>query len=141
VIVLDTNVVSEAIRPKPQLAVRDWLDAQPAEILFICAPVLAEIRFGIERLEDGANRQRLLAAANRLQGEIFLNRILPFDTAAAAIYGRFAAQRQARGKPIGVMDCMIASIALAHGAAVATRDSHGFADLGLNMINPFEIEP
>jgi predicted nucleic acid-binding protein len=140
VIVLDTNVVSEAIRPKPHLAVRDWLDAQPAEILFICAPVVAEFRFGIERLEDGANRQRLLAAANQLES-IFLNRILPFDTAAAAIYGRIAAQRHARGKPIGVMDCMIASIALAHGAAVATRDSYGFTDLGLNMINPFEIEP
>jgi predicted nucleic acid-binding protein len=139
VIILDTNVVSEGIRPKAHLAVKHWLDAQPPDTLYICAPVLAEIRFGIERLEDGVNRKRLLAAAERLQSETFANRILPFDAAAAVVYARVAAQRQARGKPISIMDCMIASIALAHGAAVATRDSYGFSDVGVTLLNPFEV--
>lgn len=137
-IILDTNVVSEGFRPKPQFAVRDWIDAQPTDTLFICAPVLAEIRFGIERLSPGAQRQRLSDAADRLERETFLDRILVFDSAAANIYGRLSAQRHAAGKPIGVMDCMIAAIALTHGAAVATRDRYGFEGLGLTVLDPFE---
>ncbi|HEY0329002.1 MAG TPA: type II toxin-antitoxin system VapC family toxin [Rhodopseudomonas sp.] len=138
-IILDTNVVSEALRPKPNLGVRDWLDTQPADALFICAPVLAEIRFGIERLDAGVQRQKLLASAARLESVTFFDHILPFDAVAATIYGRIAAQRQSAGRPIGVMDCMIAAIALAHQAAVATRDRYGFDGVGLTVINPFEI--
>jgi predicted nucleic acid-binding protein len=138
VIILDTNVVSEGLRPRPQLKVRDWINAQPAETLFICAPVLAEIRFGIERLSAGVQRQRLADAAERMERSTFVNRILAFDAAAANVYGRISAQRYASGRPIGVVDCMIASIALTHGAAVATRDMHGFDGVGLLVINPFE---
>ncbi len=138
---LDTNVLSELRRPRPDRKVLAFIAAQPIERLYVSAVTFAEIRFGIERLEDSAHRQRLLLSADRLQSETFFNRILPFDTAAALVYGRITAQRQARGRPIGIIDCMIASIAIAHGAAVASRDSYGFADLGLTIINPFNPEP
>jgi hypothetical protein len=141
VIVLDTNVLSEGLRPKGNLAVRSWLNAQDADSLFICAPVLAEIRFGVERLSDGPHRERLRESAERLENETFRNRILPFDAAAATVYARITAMRHARGKPIGIMDGLIAAIALSQSAAVATRDHYGFADLDLTVINPFDYTP
>lgn len=140
-ILLDTNVVSEAIRPKSHQAVRKWLNTQPPAVLFICAPVLAEIRFGIERLGAGPRRERLEAVADRLENEMFRGRIFPFDVSAATIYARLMAQRQSRGKSIGIIDCMIAAIALAQRADIATRDQYGFADLGLTVINPFDFKP
>jgi toxin FitB len=115
------------------------MDAQPPDTLFICAPVLAEIRFGIARLEPGGRRDRLVAGADRLENDQYRGRILPFDAAAASAYGRLAAERERIGKPIGRMDGFIAAIAVAHGASVATRDTYGFSDFGLIVINPFEF--
>lgn len=138
-IILDTNVISESFRPNPNIIVRDWFNAQILENLFICSPVLAEIRFGIERLALGAQRRWLSQEADRLENHRFSGRILPFDSSAASIYGRIAADRERMGHPIGVADCMIASIALQNGAAVATRDSGGFAIPELTVINPFEF--
>lgn len=140
-IILDTNVVSEGFRPKPHIAVRLWMDAQPPDMLFLCAPVLAEIRFGIARLEPGAQQDRLRAGADKLENDQYRGRVLPFDAAAASAYGRLAAERQRIGKPIGHMDGFIAAIAVAHGAAVATRDTYGFSNFGLTIINPFAFKP
>jgi predicted nucleic acid-binding protein len=141
VIILDTNVISEGFRAKPHIAVQLWMDAQSHETLFICAPVLAEIRFGIARLEPGAQQDRLRAGADKLEADQYRGRILPFDAAAASIYGRLAAARERIGKPIGHMDGFIAAIAVANDAAIATRDSYGFSDFGLTIINPFEFKP
>jgi predicted nucleic acid-binding protein len=141
VIILDTNVVSQGFRAKPHMAVRLWMDAQPPDTLFLCAPVLAEIRFGIARLEPGPQQDRLRAGADRLEHDQYRGRVLPFDAAAASVYGRLAAERQRIGKPVGRMDSFIAAIAVAHGAAVATRDTYGFSDFGLTIINPFEFRP
>jgi predicted nucleic acid-binding protein len=141
VIILDTNVVSQGFRAKPHMAVRLWMDAQPPDTLFICAPVLAEIRFGIARLEQGTQQDRLRAGADKLENDQYRGRVLPFDAAAASVYGRLAAERQRISKPVGRMDGFIAAIAVAHGAGVATRDTYGFSDFGLTIIDPFEFRP
>lgn len=137
-ILLDTNVISDSTQPAPNLAVRAWLDAQPATLLFLCTPVLAELRFGVERLADGARKKRLRAAADQIENDLYRDRILSFDASAASQYGRLAAARERMGRRMGQMDAFIAAIALAHRAALATRDTEGFADLGLELINPFE---
>ncbi|CAN5442378.1 hypothetical protein BH11PSE4_BH11PSE4_40650 [soil metagenome] len=92
-------------------------------------------------MNDGARKNVLSAAADRLENDLYSRRILTFDVFAASAYGRIAAARQRSGKPIGHFDGMIAAIALAYGASVATRDTYGFAGVGLNVINPFEFTP
>ena len=139
-IILDTNVVSEGFRARPNVAVRNWLDAQMDDDLYLCAPVMAEIRYGIARLDSGEQQERLRAIADKFEDDLYRGRILPFDTSAASIYGRIAAERRRKGKPVGPMDGMIAAIAIARGAAVATRDSYGFSDLDLTIIDPFEFQ-
>ena len=136
-IILDTNVVSETLRPVPSDAVRAWLDAQDDEALFLCAPVLAEMRFGVERLAVGAKQRWLREEVDRLEHQEFSRRVLPFDAAAAAIYGRIVAVRQRSGRPLGVIDGMIAAIAIQHNAVVATRDTRDFALPDLTVVDPF----
>lgn len=138
-IVLDTNVVSEIYRPRPSGPVIAWLDAQPRTSLYLCTPVLAELRFGVELLEQSMRKDRLRATIDRLENEIYRDRILVFDAASAVEYGRLAASRQRAGRPIEQMDALIAAIALINGATLATRNDKDFADLGLDVFNPFEI--
>jgi hypothetical protein len=133
---LDTNVVSETMRPDPSANVRVWLDAQASEELFLCVPVLAELHYGIEGLPMGARRRRLERAVQRVQ-EAFADRILPLDHAAAREYGKIVAQRDRIGRATGTMDGLIAAIAKVHGATIATRDVHGFDDVGLDVVDPF----
>jgi predicted nucleic acid-binding protein len=137
-IVLDTNVISEAFRIAPSPIVRSWLDAQKPTDLFLCAPVLAELRYGIERLAVGARRAGLEQMLPRIESELFESRILPFDRAAAYEFGRIQARRVTLGRPMSTMDALIAAIAMSHHMAVATRDITDFAGLGLDIINPFE---
>jgi toxin FitB len=137
-IVLDTNIVSEVWRPKPNSLVIAWLDAQSASSLYLCTPVLAELRYGIELLAEGARKIRVRALVDQLETDTYRDRILPLDTTAAAEFGRLAAGRKRSGRSIQPMDALIAAIALSHRAAVATRDVGDFADLGLELINPFD---
>lgn len=138
-IILDTNVVSESFRPNPNSNVVEWLNTQTASDIFICAPVLAELRFGIERLIDGARKDHLREAIERLQNEIFLDRILPFDVAAAIQYGRVVADRERMGRPIQQMDALIAAIGLSNQATLATRNTQDFTDLELALFDPFAL--
>jgi predicted nucleic acid-binding protein len=138
-ILLDTNIISENFRPRPYPAVLAWIDAQPANSLYMCAPVLAELRFGAERLAPGRNQTNLRSAIDRIENSYFRGRILPFDAAAAAQYGRISATRERMGRRIGQMDALIAAIALTQRATLATRDSGDFADLGLELIDPFDM--
>ena len=140
-IILDTNVVSEGFRETPHSAVRFWMDAQSHETLYLCSPVLAEIRFGIALLPPGRMRTRLQAGADTLEFDQYEGRILSFDARAAAAYAKLAAARRQSGRPVGLMDGFIAAIALANNADIATRDTHGFSDVGLNVINPFDFTP
>lgn len=137
-IVLDTNIISEAFRKAPSSAVRAWLDAQTPTDLFLCAPVLAELRYGVERLPASAKRTALEALLLNVETELFDNRILPFDRASAYEFGRILVRRNSMGRPIATMDALIAAIAISHRMALATRDVLDFAELGLELINPFE---
>jgi toxin FitB len=139
-ILLDTNVVSEVYRPRPSAAVRAWLDAQASDSLFICTPVLAELRFGAALLDASPRKDRLRETINEIESELYRDRILVFDVRSAAEYGRIAAQRQKAGRRMGLLDGLIAAIAFANGAALATRNGRDFADLGLNVIDPFEAK-
>jgi predicted nucleic acid-binding protein len=137
VIVIDTNVVSEITRTRPSVAVRAWLDSQISQDLFLCAPVLAELRYGIERLPKGRRREFLDVALGRIIGEGFPDRILPLDRDAALEFGRVVAHRDRLGRPIATMDGMIAAIAIVNRAAIATRDVEDFTGLGIDVIDPF----
>jgi predicted nucleic acid-binding protein len=137
-IVLDTNVVSEGTRRHPNLAVKAWTDRQPARSLYLCTPVLAELRFGLELLAEGRRKTDLRAAIDRMEAVLFRDRILPFDIAAANEYARLAASRQMRGRRIDLMGGLVAAIARSQGASLATRNIADFGDLGVDLINPFE---
>jgi hypothetical protein len=138
-IILDTNVVSEPWRPRPDAGVVDWLGAQPAATLFLCTPVLAELRFGAELLAAGRRKIHLLHAIDQLESRGYPGRILALDSMAANAFGRLAARRERLGRRMQPMDALIAAIALTHGAALATRDIDDFAGLGIEVINPFEL--
>jgi predicted nucleic acid-binding protein len=138
-ILLDTNVVSDSSRPRPHSSVRSWLSAQRAVDLFICSPVLAELRYGVERLSAGARRTFLELWLEKIENEGFANRILPFDQRAAHEFGRLLHQRTIWGRPIKTMDAIIAAIAKSEGAILATRDVADFADLEITIVNPFEF--
>lgn len=137
-IVLDTNVISEGFRVRPDYVVRDWLDRQTPSDLFLCAPVLAELRFGVERLPAGRRRTELDRLVSNAEQDLFANRLLPIDREAAHAFGRIVATRANMGRPIMPMDGMIAAIALANGMSIATRDTDDFTGLGINLVNPFE---
>jgi predicted nucleic acid-binding protein len=136
-ILLDTNVVSEAIKPDSHPSVRAWLDAQVAETLFLPSVTVAELLFGIGALPEG-RRKTLLAA--RIDGllDAFSGRILPFDTLAAQAYANLAVRARAAGKGFPTPDGYIAAIAAAHGFAVASRDTSAFLAAGLDVIDPWE---
>jgi len=138
-ILLDTNVVSELYRPTPRATVVTWFDAQTNGLLYLCAPVLAELRFGMERLETGRRKDALRKAIERLENELYRDRILPFDVTCAATYGQLLAGRQRSGRTMHQMDAFIAAIAAANGAALATRNVGHFEGLGLILINPFDV--
>ena len=139
-ILLDTNVVSEAIRPKQSDVVAAWMNSTPATSLFLCAPVLAELRYGVERLAEGARRRFLQMAIDRIRDDGFRDRILPFDIQAAEEYGRLVAAGERLGRPIDTIDAQIAAIAVANRLTLATRNISHFDHLGLELINPFEPE-
>jgi predicted nucleic acid-binding protein len=137
VIILDTNVVSEAMRPEPNPAVRDWLDEQSAETLYLSSVTLAELLFGIASLPSG---QRKIALARTLDGllDLFEGRILAFDTEAARAYADLAVQARSIGRGFPTPDGYIAAIARAHGYAVATRDIAPFKAVGLHAVDPWD---
>jgi toxin FitB len=137
-IVLDTNIISETWRLNPDPAVMAWLNAQAIENQYICTPVIAELRYGIERLATSARKQYLSAAVDRLV-EGCRGRVLNFDVAAAVQFGRITAMRARTGRRLQPVDAMIAAIALGHRMALATRDTEDFLDIGLELIDPFAV--
>jgi predicted nucleic acid-binding protein len=136
-IVIDTNVVSEVTRNRPSRAVEAWFDSQARDNLFLCAPVVAELRYGVERLPVGRRRDLLDHAIQKIVTEGFPDRVLPVDREAAHEFGRILARRDRLGRPIGAMDGLIAAVAVVHGAAIATRDVEDFSELGIDIIDPF----
>ena len=136
-IVLDTNVVSELMLPRPNVGVVEWVAAQTASGLYLSTISEAELRYGIAILPAGRRRERLLGEIEGMLREDFAGRILPFDSNAAQAYAAIGAARRSAGHPISHADCQIAAIARSMEASVATRDVDDFEGCGIDVINPW----
>ena len=136
-IVLDTNVVSEAMKPAPNQAVRAWLNDQPAETLYLSSVTLAELLFGIAALTAGKRKQMLAQTFDGLLG-LFRDRVLPFDTDAARHYAALAVLAKDSGRGFPTPDGYIAATAVSRGFIVASRDTAAFEAVGVVVINPWD---
>lgn len=136
-IVLDTNVLSELMRPSPRPEVVAWVADQPATSLFTTAITEAEILHGLALLPRGRRRSALEAAARAVFGEELGGRVLPFGRDAARLYAELAVARRRSGRPISQLDAQIAAIARAAGAGLATRNLADFQGCGLELHDPF----
>ena len=136
-IVLDINVVSEALKPQPNPAVQQWLNAQEPQTLFITAINWAELLSGVAVLPAGRKREALAQAMSNQVLPLFSGRLLAFDAKAAEVFAQTHADAQAKGQPISFADCAIAAIAQTHGYALATRNVRDFAGTELQLINPW----
>lgn len=139
-IVLDTNVISEAMKPEPHASVRVWLNNQLAETLFLSSVTLAELLFGIAALPDGKRKDLLSHALDGLLG-LFRDRILPFDTEAARRYADLAVMAKTSGRGFPTPDGYIAAIAASRGFSVASRDAAPYLAAGVPFINPWNQTP
>ncbi len=136
-IVLDTNVLAEALRPRPSGTVLRWLAAQTPADIFTTAVTVAEILYGIELLDSGKRRTRLATAVEQIFSEQFEGRILPFDEDAARQFADIVASREAAGRPISQFDAMIAAITRSQRALLATRNTPDFEKCGIRLVNPW----
>jgi len=138
-LILDTNVLSEIMGPRPAPEVAAWLARQPDDLLFTTAISQAEILSGLAVMPEGRRRRELEAAARGIFAEDFEGRILPFDTDATAAYAEIVAARRRRGRPTAPLDLMIAAVAVSHNASVVTRDTKGFEGCGVTLVNPWQV--
>ena len=137
-IILDTNVVSEPMRPVPDEHVLRWLARQDASTLFLTAVTEAELRTGLALLPAGKRREALGAALEAMLAEDFAGRVLPFEGGAAArAYAAIQAERRETGRPIAMADAMIAAIARSRGMRVATRNTGDFEGTGVELLDPW----
>ena len=136
-IIVDTNVLSEPMRPNGDPAVAAWLDRQAADTLYLTAVNLAELLLGIELLPFGLRRSRLEARIGEVLSAFGERRTLVFDTRAARLFAVLVARARAAGHAIGVANGQIAAIAAAHGFSVATRDTAPFIAAGVPVIDPW----
>jgi len=139
-IVVDTNVVSELLRPNPEPRVEAWLAARDGLDIYLTAISEAELRYGVAIMENGKRRDGLAEAIDRILRDDMAGRVLAFDSAAAEAYATIAASRRVAGRPIAQADCQIAAIARARGATVATRNTADFEGCGIDLINPWTAE-
>ncbi len=135
-IIVDTNVVSELMRPAPETAVREWVRSRDPQ-LRTTSISLAEIRYGIERLPNGRRKDVLRTTADDVFGA-FEDQVLPFDAAAALEYALIVTNRDDAGLPIDGFDAQIAAICSVHRATLATRNVKDFHGTGIDVMNPWE---
>jgi len=136
-IILDTNVLSELMRPKPSTRVVAWVAKQPPTELFTTSITEAEIFYGIELLHTGKRREALFAAAEAMFAEDLTGRVFGFDSDAAPVFSKVAAHRRALGRPISHADAQIAAISRLRGAKLATRNGANFENCGLEVVDPW----
>ena len=136
-IIVDTNVISELLRPAPAKQVETWLAHQDGATLYFTTIGEAELRHGVAILPAGKRRTSLIRAIEGLLEEDFRDRILPFDRPAASVFAAIAAERRVVGRPISQFDCQIAAIARAHRASVATRNISDYEGCGVDLLNPW----
>lgn len=137
-IVLDTNVISEADRPNAHPNLRPWFDSYNILELYLCAPVVSEMAFGGFRVFERDGSRRYLDVLDRYVQSTFASRILPFDTSIAMLHGKLRQHLERTGRSISIQDTQIAAICLANNATLATRNTRDFEGLGLKFVNPFE---
>lgn len=137
-IILDTNVVSGLMRAPPDPVLVPWLDAQPRNSVWITTITVLEIRFGLELMPDGRRAAALRTAFDRLVADVLQRRVAPFDAAAASETAALMAARQRQGQPQELRDSMIAGIAIARRATLATRNVRHFRDLAEPPVNPWD---
>lgn len=136
-ILLDTNIVSEIMRPMPYPTVLSWFNQQQIGQVYVSAVTEAEIRYGAALLPAGRRRTALQKEIEGVFAEDFSDHVLPFDHDAAPHFAAVTAHRRSLGRPIAMADAMIAAIALANGCRLATRNVKDFADTGADVIDPF----
>ncbi len=136
-ILLDTNVVSETMRPAPDPGVMEWLNRQHLESLWLSVITVMELRFRAALLAPGARRQNLENGIDEIVGRVFKGRIKHLDEPAVRVFADRAAAAQRNGRRVGFADAAIAAIAVASGFHVATRDTASFRDMGADAINPW----
>lgn len=138
-ILLDTNVLSELIRPEPDEGVTEWLDSLDAATVGTTAITVAELLYGVARLPAGRRKERLSGAIRGLIEEDFDGRVEPFDVKAATHYADLLSDRETAGRPISVADAQIAAICRKLGATLATRNTSDFADTGIDILDPWQL--
>ncbi len=136
-IILDTNVLSELLRPSPARQVEDWLSTQDGTQVYFTTIGEAELRHGVAIMPAGKRRAELSKAIEGMLSEDFRDRILSFDRAAARAYAAIAAERRAAGRPISQFDCQICAIARANDAVIATRNTADFEGCGVVLVDPW----
>jgi predicted nucleic acid-binding protein len=136
-IVLDTNVISEPLKPRADPRVIRWLDAQEPETLYLTATTLSEVLIGIALLPVGKRKRGMERTMQTLLTKLFAGRFLSFDREAAIALGLLGSRAAAKGYSISVADCQIAAIAAVHGFTVATRDTAPFLAANVPVINPW----
>ena len=137
--VLDTNVLSAIMGSQPAPEVAAWIEGQSDASLYTASVCQAEILAGLAVMPEGRRRLALETAARAIFTEDFDGRVLPFNTAAAAAYADIFAARKRAGRPTAPLDLMIAAIARTKGASVVTRDTRGFEECGVSLINPWLV--
>lgn len=137
-IVVDTNVISELMRPSPAPAVVNWVRSHSQRELYTTSVTLAEVRYGIERLDAGRRRESFRSAAEEIFAA-FDEYVLPFDRAAAIQYATIVSGRERAGLPIDGFDAQIAAICCTHNATLATRNVKDFTDTGIEITDPWQL--
>ena len=137
-IVLDTNVLSELMRPAPDEMVIEWMDEHPSTRMFTTTVNQAEILYGVAVLPSGKRKHGLAAAVSALFEQDFGGRVLSFDGPAAVAFAGICADRARLGRPICQFDAQIAAIARSRGAALATRNTPDFDECGIQVVDPWE---
>lgn len=137
-IVLDTNVISELMRARPDDHVVDWVNRHGPTDLYLTSVSQAEILYGIQVLPKSKRREAIATAAKEMFQRYFAARILPFGSDAATSYALIAAERLRSGRPISAFDAQLAAIARANGADLATRNVGDFTGCGIDLIDPWK---
>jgi len=132
---LDTNIPSELMRPRPEPKVQDWVAAQDIGTLFVSVVSIGEMETGFATMRDAARRARLEASFERCLALLFAGRVLPITQTIAVRWGKLDGMRQMAGRPLSAPDGMIAATALEHGLALVTRNVKDFAALGVELLN------
>lgn len=139
-IVLDTNVISELMRPEPHPAVVAWVAAQPRGTLYTTSINRAEILYGIAAMPAGKRRDSFTQLVEAMFVEDFAGHVLPFSAEAAPYFAQIVSKRRRVGTPIEGFDALIAAATLAAGGVIATRDVGGFANCGLTVVDPWTAD-